>query len=277
MRAGTAIFSLSIILASPLPAFAAGGDKGPPSDDAPGDVAASPPDVPSDDAAAQNPAPPGAAPSPTAPASPTPTPATPPKRAPALSAKAGDAEADTASVEITPARDTLGGHVVIGALAGLFVPFGSFESGVTQQRLLDTGLAVGGDIGFGVSRTLVLGVYGEVGLPSTTSECTGCSVTSIALGPMVRYHLVQGLRFDPWLSAGVGFRRTSTGHDTFTGIDWTRIELGGDYYPWPSLGFGPFVALSLGTYFDATSKITTTSVNGQFSVGLRIVFDGPGK
>jgi hypothetical protein len=277
MRAGTAIFSLSALLFASASAVAAGGgDKGPPSDDAPGTVAGSPPDVPPEDAA---PATDATAAAPANTGAPVPAPP-PPKKASALpgSSKAnGDAEADTGEAEIRPARDTLGGHIVVGARAGLFVPFGSFESGVTQQSLLETGLAVGGDIGFGISRTLILGVYGEVGLPSATSECTGCSVTSIAVGPMVRYHLVQGLRFDPWLSFGAGVRRTSTGHDTFTGIDWTRIELGGDYYPWPSLGLGPFIALSMGSYFDATSKIESASVNGEFTVGLRVVFDAPGK
>jgi hypothetical protein len=97
------------------------------------------------------------------------------------------------------------------------------------------------------------------------------------VGPLIRYHLVQGVRFDPWLSAGAGFRKTTLGSEAWTGVDIVRLALGGDFYAWPSLGFGPFVEMAIGTYVDATPKLTSHNVNANFTLGLRVVLDAPGK
>ncbi len=281
MRASRALVSLLPLIALAPAARAAGADSaGPPGGDstAPSsDAATSPPDVPAapSDESATPAAPAGQAgdahAEPRAPEIPTPT-----LRAQPTLARTGDAEADQAA-EVKPARDTLGRHFALGAMAGVFVPFGSFQSGASQSSLLDPGLVIGVDAGYGISRTVVLGAYGDFALPQATDACRECKVTSIAVGPMIRYHLVQGLRFDPWLSVGAGFRRTSTKTVTFTGIDIARFELGGDWYPAPSFGFGPFMELGFGEYTGSSAAIQTHAVNAEFSVGLRIVFDAPGK
>lgn len=178
--------------------------------------------------------------------------------------------------EIRHARDTLGSHLIIGANAGLFLPFGSFDQTTDQSDLLGAGLSVGGDVGFGVSHTVVVGAYGDFGMPKG-ENCSSCSGSSFAVGPFVRYHLVQGIPFDPWLSAGAGFRKASVGSSSWTGVDVVRLALGGDYYPWPSFGFGPFSELTLGTFFDGSPKLATHSVNANFTLGMRVVFDSPGK
>jgi hypothetical protein len=79
------------------------------------------------------------------------------------------------------------------------------------------------------------------------------------------------------MSVGAGFRKTTLGSDAWAGIDIIRLGLGGDFYAWPSLGFGPFAELSIGTYFDATPKLASHNVNANFVLGLRVVFDSPGK
>jgi hypothetical protein len=191
-----------------------------------------------------------------------------------------DAEADQAP-EIRKARDTLGSHLVIAANAGLFVPGGAFDDTTYQSDKLTIGPAFGGDIGYGISRTVVLGVYGQLGLPGAQEApglaCPTCSGSSIAAGALIRYHLVQGVRFDPWLSAGAGFRRTTLGGEGWAGVDIVRLALGGDFYAWPALGFGPFAEITIGTYFDATPKLASHNVNANFTLGLRVVFDTPGK
>jgi len=192
-----------------------------------------------------------------------------------------DAEADEAP-EVRHARDTLGSHLVIAVNGGLFFPAGAFDDSTYQSDKLSVGPAFGADIGFGISRTVVLGVYGQLGPPGKQvpagQACTACSSgSSLAVGPLIRYHLVQGVRFDPWLSAGAGFRKTTLGSQAWTGIDIVRLALGGDFYPWPSLGFGPFAEVTIGTYVDATPKLTSHNVNANFTLGLRVVFDAPGK
>ncbi|HEX4473450.1 MAG TPA: hypothetical protein VH142_00135 [Polyangiaceae bacterium] len=282
MRAFRALVSILPLIALAPAARAAGADSaGPPGGDstAPSsDAATSPPDVPAapSDETATPATPAGQAgeahPEPAGPEIPTPT-----LRAPSAHGQPGDAEADQAAAEVRSARDTLGRHFALGAMAGLFVPFGSFQSGASQSTLLDPGLVIGVDAGYGISRTVVLGAYGDFALPQATDACRDCKVTSIAVGPMIRYHLVQGLRFDPWLSAGAGFRRTSTKTETFTGIDIARFELGGDWYPAPSFGFGPFMELGFGEYTGSNTTIQTHALNAEFSLGLRVVFDAPGR
>lgn len=194
-----------------------------------------------------------------------------------------DAEADTTSAARS-ARDTLGSHLVIGANGGLFIPAGSFDDVTYQSDRLSLGPSFGADIGYGVSRTVVLGVYGDLGLPhdqtasdSPLKSCSSCGGSSLSVGPFVRYHLVQGVRFDPWLSAGTGFRKTTLGSASWVGWDVIRVALGGDFYGWSSFGFGPFAEFAVGTYFDATPKLTSHNVNANFTLGLRVVFDAPGK
>jgi hypothetical protein len=173
-------------------------------------------------------------------------------------------------------RDTVGGHFSMGAGPGLAVPFGSLASGAAQSDVLSTGFQIAGDVTYGVSRSVMLGVYGEWARLPGNGVWEGESATEIGVGPLVRYHLAQGVRFDPWVSYGLGLRTLSIGSESLTGIDWARIQVGGEWYVASALGFGPYLGMSLGTYFgDATSA--GKAVNGLFTVGLRIVFDTPGK
>jgi hypothetical protein len=187
---------------------------------------------------------------------------------------------DEAEEEVKPARDTVGGHVVIGVNAGLVLPFGSVASGVPQSRTMGVGSSYAADIAYGISRTVMLGAYFEVGFPQIhrVTDVGPSSVETFAAGPLVRYHLVQGVPFDPWVAGGLGFRRTSVGGTAFTGVDWVRLSLGGDWYPAPNLGFGPILELSLGTFFaESPGTLPTKALNAHFVAGVRVVFDTPGK
>jgi hypothetical protein len=188
------------------------------------------------------------------------------------------AEPDQPVLEPIPsARDTLGGHFVLGAAVGPKWPFGSLESGRKQSSFLGTGLALNLDLGYGVGRSLVLGAWGELDLHAKrSSSCLACSeATSFAVGPFLRYHLVQGTRFDPWGELAVGIRYTNTTPPTsdaskkYFGPELLKLTLGGDWYPTSNIGFGPYVTLDLGTYHS--------TVHSGFGTGLRLVLDLPGK
>ena len=178
------------------------------------------------------------------------------------------AEPDSPPLEPIPsARDTLGGHFVLGAGAGAKWAFGS-HSGV-----LDTGLGLNLDLGYGVGRNLVLGLWGEFDTYSTTTSCGDCSGKSVAGGPFLRYHIVQGTRFDPWGELAVGVRSTTVdvrgASDNHVGPDFLKLTLGGDWYPTSNVGFGPYVTFDIGTY-DSSS-------HSGLGTGLRVVLDFPGK
>jgi hypothetical protein len=222
---------------------------------------------------------PDAAPAPatTTPPEPAPEPETPPP--PAARAPVS-AEAEPEPALVPPARDTLGGHVIVGASGSFAAPFGKLDSETAASDLLGVGPGFDLDVGFGVSRSLVLGVDGQLLLHTSPEACPECNARSFAGGVFVRYHVVQGVRFDPWISAGLGYRGTKVKLDgesrTFSGLEWLRLQVGGDWYPLSVLGFGPFVGLDLGTYFAHTSG-ANAAVHVNLLAGLRVVLDFPGK
>ena len=177
-------------------------------------------------------------------------------------------EPDQPALEPIPnARDTLGGHFVLGASAGAKWAFGS------HSGALGTGLGLNLDLGYGISRNVVLGAWGEFVDYSTVSGCGACSGKSFAGGPLVRYHIVQGTRFDPWGELAVGVRSTTVDvrgeSKNHVGPDFLKLTLGGDWYPTSNVGVGPYVTFDLGTY--------GSSSHSGLGTGLRLVLDFPGK
>jgi hypothetical protein len=172
---------------------------------------------------------------------------------------------------------------VIAASGAFVAPFAELDSETASNELIGVGPGFGVDLGFGVSRAVALGLAGQFLLYSSTESCPDCSSTSFAGAVFLRYHLVQGVRFDPWVSAGVGYRTTSvdlgSGDDAnYSGLEWLQLRFGGDWYPLSVLGLGPFVEVDLGTYLshDAAPD-ASDSVYVNFLAGGRIVLDIPGK
>ncbi len=83
-------------------------------------------------------------------------------------------------------------------MASIEAPFGELPDHNNNAANLGAGLGVAGDLGFGLSRSVVIGAWG-------TFASYGSNGTSFGVGPFVRYHLVQGVRFDPWIFLGAGF------------------------------------------------------------------------
>jgi len=183
---------------------------------------------------------------------------------------------------IPPAPDTLAGHVIVSGSVGLVVPFGSFQDGASQTSAVGVGPGFQLDIGIGVSRPVELGIWGQT-LNLGDGDCTSCSLTSHAFGAFVRYHLVQGVRFDPWMSAGIGYRLATLsglpgGDIDYSGIEWLRLQVGGDWYPFRVFGFGPFLELDMGIYGKRSpGSLGDAAPHWQFWSGLRISLDVPGK
>jgi len=121
-------------------------------------------------------------------------------------------------------------------------------------------------------------VWGNYAAYGETSRCRGCDRAAFAVGPFVRYHPVQGFRFDPWVSLGVGYRRMpGSGQQTdYSGLDWLRLSFGGDWYALSQVAFGPYTQLAFGT-FTKRAPHEGTTVYGLFSAGLAVTFDLQGK
>jgi uncharacterized protein involved in copper resistance len=189
----------------------------------------------------------------------------------------------TAPALIPPAVDTLGGHFSVAGSAGLAVPFGELQQNAAASHLMGVGWGFGAELGYGVSRSVVIGAWGQALSLGAGSSCSGCKTTSFAAGPFVRYHLVQGTRFDPWMSAGLGFRSTKIagapgGDLSYSGLEWLRLRVGGDWYAFSNFGFGPYMELDAGHYLSRPSQTSgNASAHLSFNVGLRLIVDLPGK
>jgi len=198
---------------------------------------------------------------------------------------------------VPPAKDTLGGHLILGGSALVTSPFGELQTGYSAS---DLGAGFGGmlDLGIGLSRVVSIGLWGEGLAYSGSSACRywplsisnpardPCSATSFTVGPFVRYHLLQGMRLDPWILVGPGYRvltqDTPAGAKTYAGVEYLHAAIGGDYYLTSGLGIGPWVGLDGGVFAKRpTPRVGTervkTAWHTELVFGLRLVLDIPGK
>jgi hypothetical protein len=180
------------------------------------------------------------------------------------------------------AKDLLGSHVLLGAAVGPVWSLGHLGSDAAVSHQLGTGLGLRADAGLGLSRSVVLGVWGTFASYTDGDRCQSCSGKAFAVGPYLRYQLSQGLRFDPWLTLGGGYHQVSFNDQSgarqqFSGVEWLHLELGADYYLFSGLGFGPYGALGVSSYSVRPSSAGSASVNTELSAGLRFLLDLPGR
>lgn len=184
------------------------------------------------------------------------------------------------------APDDLSKHFMVAPRVAWLVPMGDADSKFSQRTTTGTGVTFGLDALFGISRYVDLharfdyGLLGEGGKCPQSSDCKASS-TSFGLG--LGYHLVNGASFDPWIQAGVGYRfarfeqTPSTGRTAtfdYSGFDWLRVAIGGEWYPARWLGFGPYMSLDAGTYSSRPSGSGAGSAVHMFlSLGMRAVID----
>ena len=187
------------------------------------------------------------------------------------------------------AADTLSGHFAASASGVLVVPFGRLQDRVAQDKVLGLGGGAEVDLAFGLTRTVVVGAWLQAAAFGGGNECTDCKATTVAFGPFLRYHLVQGVRFDPWISAGAGYRLTNIDASGtslgYSGWELLRLQLGGDWYAWRTVGLGPLLEFDAGVYTKRPVDLAALGHEGtsgraphySFSIGARITFDVPGK
>jgi len=143
------------------------------------------------------------------------------------------------------------------------------------------GAGYGLDLTFGIAEEVTLGAYGDLLVLDRLANCADCAPISYGLGLTVRYHLVQGLRFDPWASYGIGaIGQTGVapgGEGSYLGIEWMRLTFGGDWYALRNLGLGPYLELGAGSFWQAPPGQDPGGVSFRFQMGMRIVLDFPGR
>ncbi len=195
----------------------------------------------------------------------------------------GGSSATTTSGEALLPSDGAGvrGHLLGAVGASLRLPRGRLGSSAVMRDYLAEGIQLDGDISFGVSSHLALGALGYWSGYTGSSSCAECEASVFGLIPLVRYHLVRGTRFDPWLSAGAGYRRlrlhTERGDDVMSGVDLVDLRVGGDWYAASAVGFGPFLELNAGTMLDRPTWVGKRDTYWSMAIGFRAVLQGPGR
>lgn len=185
------------------------------------------------------------------------------------------------------APDGRSGHVQIAAVSAAEFPAGDLAPGRALTDVVDVGASVGGSISVGVSRYLSLDASAKVGFLFPRNDCDSCEGRVVGAGLGLRYHLVQGSAFDPWIRLGMGYRLFEIEHDqaetarvlavesgSYHGLDAAQLAFGGWFYPVRGFGLGPFMSTELGTFLDwpeGTPRVTRAYAF--FQLGLAVVID----
>jgi hypothetical protein len=178
-----------------------------------------------------------------------------------------------------PDRDQRTGHLNLALAAA----FGNFSGGFLDEsgiggRLGGSPMAIA-EIGFGVTRHLELVLAGDYSQALAGADCAACEATSWSVGPTLRYHLVQGTRFSPWVAVGAAYRQNSLvgfSSQTVKSIDFLRLQIGGDWYASSNLAFGPVLGLGLASSISAP-RGDGPAIFALTYGGLRLLFELPGR
>lgn len=182
-------------------------------------------------------------------------------------------------------------HLYAGAHVSAVFPAGSLAREVSLPSLASAGLGVGGFLGLGLTRSLVLSAKGTYAMLGAQENCANCKASAFDLGLGFTYHIAQGIALDPWVGYGVGVRWINTPNAVFNtpafagalneestqGLDLARLSMGGDFYPLPMLGIGLFAEADIGRTVRHPFPELLPSTYVFFQLGARVVLDPSSK
>jgi hypothetical protein len=205
-----------------------------------------------------------------------------PSLAHASELSADEPKAPTEEVELVPLKlDHLGGHFLLSLQGAFVAPFGRLSQDVESLERSGNAFGTGLHLGYGLDRYVSAGAYGEMDFHWDSKRCPDCSATSIGAGLEVQYHLVQGLRLDPWLSYGVGFRRFAAEveqtHPKYWGLEWLRVAIGADWFALSQFALGPFAQFTAATMLKTPGQEDIGGTSWRYLMGLNVLFDLPGR
>jgi hypothetical protein len=181
---------------------------------------------------------------------------------------------------VGPLTDTVSHHFFAVGSVGYASPTGSLDSQTSLRSRISAGPTFLFGIGYGVSRNVDIEVNAAYTSYGNTTECPDCEARVYDAIGAVRYHLVQGVRFDPWLCTGIGVSilelKELRDSRTYAGLRWFDLTIGGDWYATRNFGFGPFLGIALSTYLNPPAG-DAESVSAKLAFGINLSFDTSGK
>lgn len=198
-----------------------------------------------------------------APAQPAPGPAQP---APAQPAPAQHS-AEAASEGDGPPAQT---GFQMALRTGVMIPFGDAAKNTSMSDVVGPqvpiivelggkpipNLFIGGFLGFGFG-----GAAGKLA-DACTNANAGCVAVSFQLGVEVQYHISPGEKINPWVGYGLGIGSVAVGgsvngqdfSSAAGGFDFAHLMGGLDFRLNKTIGLGPLVDFTAGTYSTTTTK-----------------------
>jgi hypothetical protein len=193
--------------------------------------------------------------------------------------------------EVARADDVRGLEIAVRTAGGL--PYGKVDGTVSDalNRTATSALLFEADAGYRLDPRLLVGAYGSYALARTASALrdacatngASCSVDDVRVGFQAQIRGLTERPWDPWVGIGAGYEwlRVHAGPQTVTAAGWEFLHVeGGLNIGSHDLGFGPFVAGTVGQYREilgsASSTLRDQAVHEWLVVGVRGVLDiGP--
>jgi len=217
--------------------------------------------------------------------------------APAILLLAGPASAQ----QVVPASDR--GAIELGVRFGYGVPSGKTgrvngSADDYLSRTIKGQIPIGIDAGYLVTPRVYVGLslqygFGFVGSSGdATCNQTGvsCSTSDTTLGLDAHFHLKPTASFDPWIGLGFGYEWLDVSISspairqsaTVKGLEYAKVQLGGDVSVAPGLAIGPFINFAAGQYASFSQNgintpmsqdITSKSFHEWLLFGVRGVYN----
>lgn len=203
---------------------------------------------------------------------------TKPKKSPTATQGAAPKE----FLEETGGTDTsvsLKPRFLVSARTGFSLPLGSVAGGASEKPLdqlvlgqIPLQVDLGGRMG-----NLFVGGYAAMAanLLASKYDCNPlarCSSSSISFGLQIHYHLAPERPLNPWFGVGVGYellqvRREDRVNDAnysqsvVHGPQLLKLMGGAEFRASSKFGVGPFAEISLGEYWNESSRLKTNQMD----------------
>lgn len=203
------------------------------------------------------------------------------------------AEAPATPTEPEAVGETSAGKFVLGLRLGYGIPMGDATKGNPLSDGTSGQIPIWLDVGYMVTRNIMVGAYGQYGI-AFVKDCpsgASCSGSDIRIGLQGQYHISPAEKIDPWLGVGIGYeiaslKATAGGQEassTTKGMEYLNLQGGADFKVSPAFGIGPFLSFSFGKYSSATIKIpglpdqsgdiSETAMHQWLTLGVRGAFN----
>lgn len=158
---------------------------------------------------------------------------------------------------------------------GVMIPFGDVDKSIAMADAFSPQVPLVVELGGKVIPHLFLGGFFGVGVGGVAGKFAdackaanaSCVAASVQLGVELQVHILPDKKLDPWLGYGIGYSANGGGGSAngkdFTvstgGLDFAHLMAGLDVRLSRTIGLGPVVDFTAGTYTKLKSEVNGTT------------------